>query len=321
MAKVSILIPARRETFEVAFGVTTLARTVQEVYDKAHGSFEVLVGFDGEPYEPLKERPGLRVFYYPQARGTKPVLNELAYWATGDYLFKLDAHCALSEGFDVELQSECGPHDVVTPRFYVLNPHTWQWQDDRYYDYFYLPCPLTDPKLYRFQAGGHWAERTKERASFAIDENMKLHGSSFLMRKSFWEQMDGLDMTHIDMSSGEDIEISLKAWLGPWDGRVMVNKRAWIAHMHKGQAQPRSWNASQKSINASYLYTANYWMRNQWKERKRDIDWLIDRFSPVPRWPADWREQQRAYERRADAGVHPEQVHADGVGRVAAAHP
>ncbi len=321
MAKVSILIPSRRETYEVALGVTTLARTVREVFEQARGDFEVLVGFDGEPFEPLPERKNLRVFYYSQARGTKPVLNELVYWARGEFIYKLDAHCALSEGFDVELQSDCNTCDVVAPRMYVLDPHTWRWQDERFHDYFYLPCPLTDPKLYRFQAGGHWADRTKVRAHHLVDENMKLHGSSFFMHTAFWETLGGLDMTHIDMSSGEDIEISLKAWLGPWEGRVLVNKRAWVSHMHKGREQPRSWNASQNAINASYLYTANYWMRNQWKERKRDIDWLIDRFSPVPGWPADWREQQRAYELRADAELHPEQVHAGGVERVAAAHP
>lgn len=298
MARVSILIPARNEG-------TTLARTIQDVYEKARGEFEVLVGLDGMPFPDVSEYPNLRVIKYFNARGTKPLLNDLAYQATGKYLFKLDAHCALSEGFDVILQDKMQDNWVVSPRLYVLNPETWAWQDERHYDYFYLPCPLTDPRLYRFQAGGHWVERTKQRRDPAIDENMKLHGSSFFINRDFFlNQIKGFDLTHIDSASGEDIELSLKTWLGPWDGRLMVNKKVWVAHMHKGKNQPKSFYRSQSSINASYLYTANYWMSNQWKERAHDLRWLIERFWPIPGWPDDWEERQRIHEQSLELSGH-----------------
>lgn len=293
MAKVSVLIPARNEIFEVSPGVTVLQRTVQEVFDKATGSIEVLVGFDGPPFQALPEYPNLICLQFPVAHGTKPCLNEMAARATGKYLFKLDAHCALSEGFDEVLQSEMQDNWVVTPRFYVLDPQTWNWQDERFYDYFRLPCPLTDARLYRFQAGGHWPERTAQCLEIPVDENMKLHGSSFFVGRSFFlECLQGLSSEHPDQASGEDIEISLKTWLGPWDGRLMVNKRVWIAHMHKGLGRPRSWRASRQAVEASYLWTANYWMENRWEGRKYNLEWLIDRFWPVPGWPGDWRERE-----------------------------
>jgi len=31
-------------------------------------------------------------------------------------------------------------------------------------------------------------------------------------------------------------------------------------------------------------------MGNQWKERVHDLEWLIDRFSPVPTWTPHWKE-------------------------------
>lgn len=297
MGKVSILIPARREVFALANGQTTLSRTVEEVYAKARGEFEVLVAFDGKPYEDLRERKNLRVWRYPVARGTKVVLNELVGHATGEYVMKLDAHCALSEGFDVELAQSCQDTWLLTPRFYTLNTDTWSPRDAKHTDYFLLPCPLTDPKLYRFQAGGYWPERTRERAAYEIDENLKTHGSSFFLRKSFYERMGGCDETHPDSASGEDAELSLKTWLGPWEGRVMVNKRVWVSHMHKGKSHPRSYHASQRSIDASYLYTANYWMRNRWSKRRYNIAWVIRRFAPVPTWPDDWEERQVVYEK------------------------
>lgn len=287
MSKVSILIPARKEVQETE-GITVLERTVREVYSKAKGEFEVIVGFDGPPFQDIPGLPNLRIVRWHKSIGTKRVLNDMAAGALGRYIFKLDAHCALSEGFDVVLQEGMQDNWVVAPRFYVLNPATWKWQDERFYDYFKLPCPHTDPKGYRFQAGGHWPERTRERLSITpLDENMKLHGSSFFMRRDFFlDELDGLDLTHPDGASGEDIEISLKTWLGPWDGRVMVNKDAWVAHMHKGKGQPRSWRASMRAINASYNYTATYWMQGKWGGTVHDVDWLVERFSPVPGWPA-----------------------------------
>src|SRR3972149_11212379 len=283
MAKVSILVPARNETYEVSPGVTVLERTIQDNYDTAPVDFVGLVGFGGSPYQGFPDYPNLKVIRFPDARGTKPCLNDMALEAEGKYLFKLDGHCSLSEGFDEVLQSEMRDNWVVAPRLYVLNPQTWEWQDERFRDYFILPCPLTDQKSFRFQAGVSWDERTRQRLDTKIDENMKLHGSSFFMsKKFFFEDLGLLSSDHPDQSSGEDIEISLKTWLGPWDGRVITNKSAWIGHMHKGKGQPRSWNASQKAINASYLWTANYWMKDQWQDRARNLHWLINRFEPVP---------------------------------------
>src|SRR3989337_2251852 len=136
MAKVSILIPARNEVYEVSPGVTVLQRTIQDIYEKATGDFEVLVGQDGPPFQELKDYPNLVWFDFPVARGTKPCLNEMVRMAKGKYIFKLDGHCSLSEGFDEVLQANMEDNWVVAPRLYVLNPRTWEWQDERFRDYF-----------------------------------------------------------------------------------------------------------------------------------------------------------------------------------------
>src|SRR3989304_7363001 len=289
MSKVSILIPSRNEPF--------LYKTVQDIVTKATGDIEIIVAFDGEPYTPLPDYENL-IRLELQQMGTKPILNIAAKKASGKYLLKTDAHCMFAEGFDETLQADMEDNWVVMPRFYVLNAEKWEWQDARFYDYFKLPCPLTDPRMFRFQAGGHWPERTRERLSIPIDENMKLHGSSFFMSKDFYIHcLGGLNSMGAGTWSGEDIEISLKTWLGPWDGKVMVNKNTWYAHMHKGREHPRGWNVSYSDINSSYLWTAHYWMANEWAERKHDIEWLIDRFSPVPTWPENWKDLYEEWKR------------------------
>jgi hypothetical protein len=196
----------------------------------------------------------------------------------------------VSEGFDEILQKTMDDNWVVIPRFYVLDAEEWKWQDIRFYDYFYLPCPLTDPKQFRFQAGGHWKERTAARLNIPIDENMKLHGSAFFMNKKFFTDcIRGLDSSY-DPCSGEDIEISLKTWLGPWNGKLMVNKNVWYAHMHKGGQRPRGYPMGATQIRNTYDWIAKYWMGNNWKERFHDLEWLIDKFYPIPTWPENFKE-------------------------------
>jgi hypothetical protein len=290
MPKVTVAIPSRNETYVTNFGTTVLQQTVKDVLQKIRGDTEVLVMFDGEPFQELPEDPRLRVFYNKESRGSKPCINDLIQLARGTYFFKLDSHCMMSEGFDEVLSSSMEDDWVVIPRFYVLNAEEWKWQDDRFYDYFYLPCPLTDPKQFRFQAGGHWKQRTKERLDVPIDENMKLHGSCFFMAKEFFIKNIGELSSEIDNCSGEDIEISLKTWLGPWNGKLMVNKNAWQAHMHKGGQRPRGYHMGSEQIKTTYDWIAKYWMGNKWQERKHDLDWLIEKFYPVPTWPENFME-------------------------------
>lgn len=291
MSKVSFIIPSRCETYKVNETESVLQRMVRDIYEKCHGDFEVIVVFDGEPYQQFPDYPNLISIRQPQL-GTKVAVNIGASIATGKYLFKLDSHCMVAEGIDEVLQADMQDNWVVMPRFYVLNAEEWKWQDDRFYDYFRLPCPFTYKRGFMFQAGGHWKERTGERLHIPIDENMKLHGSSFFIsRKFYWDYLCGLDPNNGAGSwNGEDIEISMKTWLGPWGGKVMVNKNTWYAHMHRGGQRPREFGFSQREAYKSAAWTADYWMSNKWDEGSRDIEWLIDRFSPIPGWPDSWKE-------------------------------
>jgi glycosyltransferase involved in cell wall biosynthesis len=290
MSKVSILIPSRNETCKTNSNKTVLQQTVSDVIQKATGDFEVLVMFDGEPYQELPDHPNLTIFYNKESIGSKTCINNLVSLAKGKYIFKLDSHCMVSEGFDEALQSPMEDNWVVTPRFYVLNAEEWKWQNDKFYDYFYLPCPLTDPRQFRFQAGGHWKERTREKLDITLDENMKLHGSTFFMSKQFFTDcLEKLDNA-IDNSSGEDIEISLKTWLGPWDGKLMVNKNAWYAHMHKGGQHPRGYPMSSSQIHTTYDWIAKHWMRDEEPNMVHKLEWLVEKFMPVPTWPENFKE-------------------------------
>src|SRR3990167_1369032 len=295
MSKVSILIPSRGETYEVAPGVTVLQRMVQDIYEKATGEFEVLFAFDGPPYQCLPDYPNLTRLELPYA-GLKPAVNEAARLATGNYLLKLDSHCMVSLGIDEALQVGMEDNWMVVPRFYTLDAENWRWQDERFCDYWMLDCPLTDPKGYRFKAGGYWRERTQARLDITpLDETLTHHGSAwFVPRDFFLNCLGGMSSEGYGNMFMEPAELGLKTWLGPWYGKVMVNKACWYAHMHKGGTRPRGYGISMTEVRRSYEWTAKYWMENQWEQRVHDLGWLIDKFWPIPTWPEDWREREAA---------------------------
>lgn len=298
MVALSVLIPCRGEEYQVQPGVSVLARTVQDLIEKAEGEIEVIVVFDGPPYQRLPNYPEL-VVIEDEWRGTKLALNKAAEIATGEYLLKTDAHCMFAPGFDRALidgaphYNHGAPAWIAMPRFYVLDAEHWQWQDSRFYDYFTLPCPFTYRRGFMFQAGGHWGQRTQERLAIPIDENLKLHGSCFFLRKDYWDALGGLSTDSYDTWNGEDIELTMKTWLGPWDGVLAVNKTTWYAHMHRGAQRPREYGYSQREPYRSAAWSTDYWMNNRWEGRAHDIEWLVDRFWPLPGWSDNWKELPR----------------------------
>jgi len=286
MAKVSIIIPARAENYE------HLLKTIHSIYDNATGDFEVLVGFDGQPHHYLGHYENLKTVNFPSVVGIKTNINALCAMAVGKYIYKSDAHCSFGKGFDEILQADMQEDWIVMPRFYVLDGNTWRWQDERFYDYFYLCCPFTDPKGFRFKAGGHWPERTNEKLDVLIDETPQIHGSGWFMTKDRYFELGGFPNIDPYGHAQEPIWLGLKNWLA--GGKVMVNKKTWYAHMHQ-QGNKRGYHMDREQENRSYDIAATYWMGNKWCERKHDIEWFVDKFMPMYGWPENWRELHQAW--------------------------
>lgn len=281
MAKVSIIIPARSEG-------PVLQRTVADIYEKATGEIECIIGFDGPPYQNLEFQPTQSILIEPVQIGLKALINKLAQAATGKYILKTDAHCMFAPGFDETLAADMQDNWVVTPRFYVLDADKWAWQDERFYDYFYLSCPFTDPKGFRFKAGGHWPERTAERLHSHphMDETPQMHGSAWFVERQHF--LDHLQFPTWDPfgHAQEPPWLGLNSWLG--SGALMVNKRTWYAHMHQ-PGNRRGYHMSKAQENTSYRLHAEYWLSNP------KFETFIERFPDMPTWPADWRQRLDAW--------------------------
>jgi len=276
MSKVSIIIPARAES------TVNLERTLDSIYENATGDFEVIVGFDGPPYY-VPERPNLKYIHFQDVVGIKTNINAMAAMARGKYIYKSDAHCSFGKGFDEILQADMQDDWLVMPRFYVLNGETWAWQDDRHYDYFYLCCPFTDPKGFRFKAGGHWPERTQERllSHPGIDETPQIHGSGWFISKDRYFALGGFPNIDPYGHAQEPIYLALKNWF--MGGKVMVNKKTWYAHLHQ-QGNKRGYHMDKEQENRSYKIAAETFMKDP------RMEGFLDKFLPMPTWPENWKE-------------------------------
>lgn len=292
MDKVSFIIPARAERLEY------INQTVKSIYKSVKGDFEIIVGFDGEPdYELSKgEYPNLKEIHFPNVIGIKSNINTLAASATGKYIFKLDAHCSVGEGIDEILKADTRDDWIVMPRFYILNRETWEWQDDRHYDYFFLSCPFTDPRGFRFKAGGHWPQRTVEFENdhrYDIDNTPQIHGSGWFMTKDRFFELGGFPLQDLMGHAQEPANLALKNWL--MGGRVVVNKKTWYAHLHQ-ETRDKGFRLGHSNEERTYNIIANYWVNDKLPDKIHNFEWFVDKFMPMPTWPENWRDLLHKYQ-------------------------
>ena len=289
MAKVSVIIPARNEQF--------LAKTIDDLIRKATGEIEVIVVLDGYWPDPLlKDYDNLILIHRSQAQGMRPAINAAANIATGEFLMKTDAHCMFDDGYDEVLQADCEDNWVVVPRRYSLDAENWTVLDTGKapVDAHYLRYPYHSLDHIAMH-GTVWNDRQRERQHVLIDDEMSSQGSCwFMTRHHFWNCLGGLHAFGYGPFVQEFQEIGNKTWLS--GGRVAVNKKTWYAHLHKGKKYGRGYFISKKEVIHGNHYSVDFWMNNRWGERKYDLEWLIDKFSPVPSWPDNWQEAYLEHE-------------------------
>lgn len=291
MSKVSVIIPSRGERF--------LVPTVRDVLAKATGEIEVIVVLDGGPWPhahpdnplPLPDDPRLRVLRNPIPLGMRPAINDAARVATGDFLMKLDGHCAVEEGFDEILTADCDVDWVVVPRRDRLDAERWALQvtGKPPIDAHFLSYPFERPG--DASCGLHgtvWPQRAAARRDVLIDDEMSSQGSCWLMpRAYFWRQIGPLDLARYGSFIQEFQEIGLKCWLS--GGRVKCNKLTTYLHLHKGRTYGRGYSMAGLHHEAGRDFCTDFWMHDRWPSppRVHPLRWLVERFWPVPTWPAD----------------------------------
>lgn len=304
MGLVSIVIPSRSDQY--------LQKTVDDLLAKAEGEVEVIVVYDGRWADPpLRDDPRLKIIHHgviDNNYGMRASINLGMAVAKGEYVMKIDEQCMVDRGYDVKLQADCENDWVVVPRRKRLDPDKWQTtaeasNDKRPdVDYMIIDYPykgvekLKEGEFLPRTEGLHGAVYNPPDAATRpeIDDLMTMQGSCYFMKKSYWGQLfpDGLDDVNYGPFTQEAQEISCKAWLS--GGRVVVNKKTWYAHWHKGKGGKGyaftnvQYRRHQEGMEKGRLYCIDYWLNT--KDFKHDFKWLIDKFNP-PGWPENWEER------------------------------
>lgn len=269
----SVIIPARNEQH--------LEQTIRGVLANARGEIEVLVILDAwTPDPPINIGDERVIFYYfKDPIGQRGGINYAAKQAKGKYVMKLDAHCAVDEGFDVKLAADC-PYDwTVVPRMYNLDIATFTPKKHRRTDYMFVG--LKDGHI-RAQYYGSENYKLWHRRKEELGDTMCCMGPCFFMHKDrFWE-LGGCDEAHGGWGQ-QGVEVSCKAWLS--GGKLVVNKKTWFSHWFRGgQTGPGfPYPLSGSAVDRARDYSDDLWQNNKWPLAKRKFEWLLARFNP-PSW-------------------------------------
>jgi len=279
--RLSVIIPARKELF--------MQRTIDSFLAASELGYdvEIFAVLDG-PWmdEPTGDRR-IKVIRLPEPLGMRGAINAGLAEATGEYVMKLDAHCAFDQGFDRKMLESCADNWLVIPRRFSLDDIKWTMSKRKpARDYHYLAFPM--------QAYGYsmtpqvWAKKDGPE----IDDTMSFQGSCWLANKEYFMGHVGMldDSTRTYGSfAAEQLEVGLKYWLG--GGEVKVNKTTWYAHLWKMPRHYATGDFAKKSnFNRNWRWAARHWVNDEEPNMAYPFSWLVDKFFPVPTWPED-REQ------------------------------
>jgi glycosyltransferase involved in cell wall biosynthesis len=286
---VSIIIPARNEKY--------LQKTVTDILSKGR-NIQVIVVLDGY-WDTLQDDERLVILHNTNSYGMRQAINDAVEIAKGEYLCKFDAHCMVSDGFDEVLVRDYEEGSLLVPTRYSLDADKWVCGDNAV-EYLYLTYPYKQDEQFGFGLHGRkWMTRADrghssfygleiERKDTKVDEIVTFQGSCWFMKKQLFFDIGKLDEKY-SFHYQESQELCFKVWL--FGGRCLVDKNVWYAHYHKNEGSGYGLSKSKKY--ETEQFSTWFWMTNQWKKRKHDVEWLIDKFMPMPDWEDDWKDKRQ----------------------------
>lgn len=241
----SIILPSRNEKY--------LNKTVEDLLLKAKGEIEIIVVLDGYWEAPIGD-PRVKVIHFGKVGGMRNAINAGVAIAKGDFILKADAHCMFAEGFDLELIKSCEDNTVIVPRRYRLDPEKWEIiKDGR--------PPIDRMLLTEDLHGKDWQKGNHPELD--IEETPSSQGSCWLMKKSYFSELELMDEKTYGTFWSEFQEIGLKCWLS--GGRCLVNKKTWYAHWHKDS---RGYKLDEKNELKEF----------KWHKATKPLSWLLEKF-------------------------------------------
>jgi len=289
MPELSVVIPNRNSQFTTP--------TIKDVLENAGCDVEVIVNVDENWPEPLVEDSRVIYLHPPSPIGLRRGVNNCVRVATGKYIMKSDDHCAFGKDFGrILIDNHKENNWVQIPRRYALDPIKWgieERTDNKYpIDYMSIDFPQKGKANDDGMHGVEWRARREERNSpeFDIDETPSMQGSCYFMTRDYFTNfLGGLHEEGYGQFAQEAQEIGFKTWLS--GGKVMVNKKTWYAHLHKGKTYGRMYKMPPGNVEAD-SWSAEHWLNDREPNMIYPFSWFIDqKFPDMGTWPQNWHEE------------------------------
>ena len=295
MPELAILVPSRNEQF--------LRKTIEDCLQHSELDTEIVAVLDGWETE-LPDDKRLRVIRNKESIGQRAATNQAADMSDSRYIMKLDAHCAMDQGFDRKLIEKMQHDWTMVPVMRNLWAFDWKCKNGHLrYQGPSGPCKecgtetemdikwigKTNPQstAYCFDTEPHFQYfrefKRRPEGKGTITESMSLQGSCFLVTRDKYYELNLCDESWGSWGS-QGIEVACKTWLS--GGRVVCNHKTWYAHMFRTQGgdfgfpYPQPGNKVQKAKATARQIFFN----NEWDKQIRPLSWLIDKFKPIPGW-------------------------------------
>lgn len=277
-----------------------MGRTIDDVLANSKGDTKVIAILDGYwPDPPLPDNPRVTIIHHTDPVGQRAAFNEGARLSKAKYIMKLDAHCSVAKGFDVQLMSDIKRRNwTLVPAMWNLHAFDWEcagckkkyYQADRpdkccgEFKKVMVWKPRErrittswcfDSKL-RFQ---YWRSRKTKGKIF---ETMSCIGACWFIHREQHDNLEGLDEN--TGSWGQvGTEIACKSWLS--GGKLLTDTNTWFAHMFRTNGNfSFPYKISGNDQKRARQYSRDLWLNNKWPKQKHKLEWLVERFSPVPGW-------------------------------------
>lgn len=254
--KLSVIIPSYKDPL--------LIKTIESILSGSElgDQIEVLAVLDGyQPTFALLEDPRVRYIHLGKNRGMRGAINAGMALARGEFVARIDEHCAFAPGFDKAMTDACKPNWIMTARRYFLDPVKWEvMQEHGYVDYEKLVIQGEEGGVQKF-TGQRWRNRDKLRKHKKIDETMAMQGSCWIMPRKWWNEVIGeLDQERYGPLYFDSHEVVFKTWKA--GGKLMLNKNTWFSHKHR--SFPRTHNQG----SPENKHKPEYWMHGveDWRD-------------------------------------------------------
>ena len=311
----SVVVPGLNEQF--------MRQTVENVLAHTGEDTEVIAVADGYWPEPvLQDHPRLQLIHFTHPIGQRAATNAGARLSTAKYIMKLDAHCAMDDGFDAKLIADMQPDWTMIPQMYRLHAFDWRCNEcgwgvyqgtkpdkcedcgatETYMHLVWEPKWSVGPTVsWRFDSDmrfQYWTQHARRRnvrrqIRTGIVETMSCIGCVFLMERERFFALGGMDEGH--GSWGQyGTELACKAWLS--GGKMVTNTKTWAAHMFrtgnfsKNGESTFPYELKAVDVEKARRYSRDLWLNDRWPLAVHPLSWLVDYFKPVP----DWHDNEEA---------------------------